>query len=295
MKSRQELENIYADPAHGSSWCVVDGTRVHYRFINKDDSSKPILVLIHGILDSLHSWQDWVNLLKDEFRILIFDVPGFGLTFPVRIEQYQRYTYAHFLKAFLDELNIKEKVFLSGNSLGGFISWTFSFCYPDRVHAFAVTSPAAYPLKVPPIPVLVANLPGLPFLSRKLLNRKIYDKIARRIYFDGKQMSEENLERGFRMMAMEGADSFYNKVFKDMTYFIRGYPHEISDLNTAGLVIWGDTDRLIPTKQIELWKRDNPNLSYSILEKCGHIPHGEKPRESAELLIKFFKPIKEKL
>jgi pimeloyl-ACP methyl ester carboxylesterase len=288
MNQRQELIERYAAPESGSRWVNVDGMDVHYRLHQHEDESRPVLVLVHGILDSLHTWDEWVSDLKSDFSILVFDVPGFALTYPVTIKKYERYTYAYFLKELLHELGIEQKVLLAGNSLGGFISWSFSYCFPEKVLGFFVTSPAAYPLKVPPVPIIVANIPLLPIISNRVLNRTLYDKVARSIYFEPSLMSEDNLQRGFLFMKMKGASSLHNKVFKDMAYFLKGYPHEVSELKVPGKVLWGDTDRFIPLKQMDLWKRDNPSLDYEVIEECGHVPHLEKPRMSSEILRNYF-------
>jgi pimeloyl-ACP methyl ester carboxylesterase len=116
----------------------------------------------------------------------------------------------------------------------------------------------------------------------------LYDRIAKKIYANPDLFPEENLERGFDLISMKGASVHYNKVFKEMSYFLSGYPHEVSDLAAPTMVVWGDSDRLIPTKQMKLWKRDNPNLEYRTIENCGHIPHGERPQKSAKLLLSFF-------
>jgi len=288
MKDRKELVKVYADAIDGSKWVDIDGTQVHYRFHQHTDSKKPVLVLIHGILDSLHTWDSWLPFLKHDFNVLTFDVPGFAFTYPVRINRYERYTYAHFLKELLASLGISQQVFIAGNSLGGFIGWSFSYCFPEQVRGLFLTSPAAYPLRVPPIPIIVANLPLLSKISEKVLNRRLYDRIAKKIYANPDLFPEENLERGFDLISMKGASVHYNKVFKEMSYFLSGYPHEVSDLAAPTMVVWGDSDRLIPTKQMKLWKRDNPNLEYRTIENCGHIPHGERPQKSAKLLLSFF-------
>jgi pimeloyl-ACP methyl ester carboxylesterase len=52
-------------------------------FILEGNDDRPVLVLVHGFTASLHTWDAWVDELKDDYLILRFDVPGFGLTGPM--------------------------------------------------------------------------------------------------------------------------------------------------------------------------------------------------------------------
>ena len=63
----------------------LDGLRLHYR--DEGSRDKPVLVLIHGVVASLHTWDDWVPAFAAHYRIIRFDVPGFGLTGPARLTQ----------------------------------------------------------------------------------------------------------------------------------------------------------------------------------------------------------------
>ena len=78
----EELEARYADGA--SRFVELLGLRVHYR----DEGSGPPLLLLHGTASSLHTWDGWVEELRDDFRILRIDLPAFGLTGPERDHDY---------------------------------------------------------------------------------------------------------------------------------------------------------------------------------------------------------------
>ena len=73
----KELRAKYETPA--SQYLEIDGTRIHYRM----EGSGPPLVLLHGVLAHLQTWDGWVERLKDRYRIFRVDLPGFGLTGPM--------------------------------------------------------------------------------------------------------------------------------------------------------------------------------------------------------------------
>jgi hypothetical protein len=74
-----EAEALYANEA--SEFIVLEnGQRVHYR--DEGNADGPPLILVHGSSASLHTWEQWVGLLGDEFRIISMDSQGHGLTGP---------------------------------------------------------------------------------------------------------------------------------------------------------------------------------------------------------------------
>jgi pimeloyl-ACP methyl ester carboxylesterase len=102
---------------------------IHYR--DEGCRDRPVLVMIHGVMASLHTWDGWVAEMGRHFRIVRLDVPGFGLTGPGRDREYSGERMVRVLGLFLDRLGLG-KVSIAGNSLGGYIAWNFALAQPDR-------------------------------------------------------------------------------------------------------------------------------------------------------------------
>ena len=69
-----ELEAKYANNA--SRFMNIDGVRIHYR----DEGEGPAIVLVHAHFASLLGWEPWVEALKDDYRVIRFDMTSHGLT-----------------------------------------------------------------------------------------------------------------------------------------------------------------------------------------------------------------------
>ncbi|MDB4976969.1 MAG: alpha/beta hydrolase fold, partial [Myxococcaceae bacterium] len=65
--------------SESSRYVEVDGKRFHYRI----EGSGPTLILLHGVMASLHTWDGWVEQLASSYRIIRLDLPGFGLSDPL--------------------------------------------------------------------------------------------------------------------------------------------------------------------------------------------------------------------
>ncbi|SVE42847.1 uncharacterized protein METZ01_LOCUS495701, partial [marine metagenome] len=72
----KQLKEKYA--SSNSRYLSIDDTVIHYQ----DEGEGPVLILSHGALASLHTWDGWVDALKSKYRLIRFDIPGFGLSGP---------------------------------------------------------------------------------------------------------------------------------------------------------------------------------------------------------------------
>ena len=89
-----ELKAKYAPSP--SAFVPIDGMDVHYRDEGSTADTLP-LVLIHGTGSSLHTFDEWVAILKSEKRIVRMDLPAFGLTGPFPNRHYSIDNYVVFI------------------------------------------------------------------------------------------------------------------------------------------------------------------------------------------------------
>ncbi|MCU0805294.1 MAG: alpha/beta fold hydrolase, partial [Burkholderiales bacterium] len=136
------LKQRWAPPP--STFVEVAGMQVHLRDEGPRDDATPV-VLLHGTSASLHTWQGWADALKDERRVIRFDLPGFGLTGPTPDGVYTMDAYVRFVLAMLDRLGVQRAV-LAGNSFGGSVAWATALAAPDRVAKLVLVDSAGYPM-----------------------------------------------------------------------------------------------------------------------------------------------------
>ena len=78
---RSVLEAKYATPP-SEFLMLPDGARAHLRDVGPQDGM--VLILIHGSMASLFTWEPWAKRLSDSFRVVSIDMPGHGLTGAVK-------------------------------------------------------------------------------------------------------------------------------------------------------------------------------------------------------------------
>lgn len=99
-----------------SHFVEIDWHTVHY----VDEGSSPTLPLLHGNPTWSFLWRDAIRGLRDEFRCVALDYPGFGLSTPKPGYRYLPEEHADVVTGFVDALGL-EGVTLVGQDWGGLI------------------------------------------------------------------------------------------------------------------------------------------------------------------------------
>ena len=280
-----ELKDKYAYPS--SSFISIDGINVHYRDVGKGEA----ILLIHGTGASLHTWEKWIDILSPGYRVISFDLPGFGLTGPDPNHNYQisRYT------AILDSLMVKLKVdsfHIAGNSLGGLVAWRYTTQFPQKILTLNLIDAAGLPQpgKKPPFIFQLAKLPILSTLMQKVTPKSIIENSMLDVYKNDQLVTEKLIDRYFELSLREGNRTAFVKRMSQLNEKL-----DINDLKkiTAPVLIqWGKDDRWIPLVKGYEFKKIIPKAELKIYNS-GHVPMEENPMETVKDYMIFLKKSKE--
>lgn len=108
----------------------VNGTRLYY----EEAGSGPAVVLIHGFTLDTRMWDDQFLPLAQHFRVIRYDMRGFGQS---AVPTNEPYSHVEDLRALLDHLNVQQAS-LVGLSKGGGVALDFALSYPQRTQALAL-------------------------------------------------------------------------------------------------------------------------------------------------------------
>lgn len=118
---------------------LIDGKKIHYR----DEGSGRTLVLLHGFMGSLESWNTYLLLYMREMRVILIDLPGHGKS-DVFDDVHTMEFMASTVKAVLDHLEVKECVMI-GHSMGGYVTLAFAERYSHMLRGFGLLHSHALP------------------------------------------------------------------------------------------------------------------------------------------------------
>jgi pimeloyl-ACP methyl ester carboxylesterase len=282
-KSVEELSKRWA--TEPSKFLSVAGMNIHYRDEGPKSDKEPI-VLIHGTSASLHTWDGWVEVLKEQRRVIRFDLPAFGLTGPDPQNNYSIERYAEVAIAVLDALKIDKSV-LAGNSLGGYIAWATAVFHPDRVSKLVLVDASGYPYDPESVP-LAFKLSQNPLASRLLKNvlpKSMVEKSVKNVYGNPDLVTDELVNRYYELSLREGNRSALKARFEQT--LPGALMDKIGTINVPTLLIWGRKDKLIPLKFGKRFKQEIVNSQLIVFDDLGHVPHEENPQKTVLAVLNF--------
>jgi pimeloyl-ACP methyl ester carboxylesterase len=109
-----------------------DSGRMHYNDVGKGE----VIVLIHGYLETSETWSSLAKKLSRNFRVISVDLPGHGKS-DTCAGTYSMEFMANVLNEMLKSLNIY-KVFLTGHSLGGYVTLAFAELFTDKLSGYCL-------------------------------------------------------------------------------------------------------------------------------------------------------------
>ena len=262
------------------------GTQVRYR----DEGAGPVVFLLHGVCSSLDTWDGWTRALKAEFRVIRVDVPGFGLTGPATDKRrYTREGSVEFLDDLAAHLGVP-RFSIAGNSLGGYIAWSYAVAHPEKVEKLILVDPVGYKQKMPGLLAFASNPVIRPF-ARVMMPRSMVENAIAEVYGDSSKLTPEVKQRYFDLAMREGNKGSYVDIFT-MLRTENDSPTlsaDIPRIQAPTLLMWGTKDAWIPPEQLDNWRRDLPNASFVTFEGLGHVPMEEAPAMTVEPALRFLR------
>lgn len=282
------LKQRYGHPEQGSRFVRLDGFNLHYR--DQGDRNKPVLLLIHGVVASLHTWDAWLPAFAADYRVIRFDVPGFGLTGSPSSGEYTAERMLKVLDLLLDHLDVS-KASIVGNSLGGYIAWNYALLKPERVEKLVLIDPAGYPMTKVPWMIASAALPGATVAMPMWMPRALIAEGIKQVYGQPARIQPGVIDRYYDLSRRPGNRLAMMQIFRLLLQVNRddlhATPARVAAIQAPTLLLWGALDRWISPSDVPLWQRDLPSIQVQVYAGVGHIPMEEIPAQSAADTLRF--------
>jgi len=272
----------------------VRGVEHYYEWIRypeKNGENKPIMVFVHGWGGSCNYWKSIANALGDRFDCLLYDLRGFGrslLNSNLSDFNYELEEYARDLATFLENLGIKEKIYLNSHSMGASIGVLFANLYPEKVvksivncngifeydeRAFALFHQfGKYVVQFRYKWFLKIPLADRLFMAR-FLSRPIEPTLSKEFLSD------------FVLADYEAAlNTIYTSVSKKA---VETMPGEFARISVPTLMISGEKDIIIPAKMGRAAASLNDLIKYEEIGGTGHFPMLEDTQTYLKIVRDF--------
>ncbi|MDZ7628003.1 MAG: alpha/beta hydrolase [Parvularculaceae bacterium] len=252
---------------------TIAGANVRVR-IEGPEEGAPI-ILLHGFIYSLESFDAWAADLSRDHRVIRFDLLGHGLSGPDPQKRYSPQERAEFIGDIMDALNV-ERAVVGGNSLGGLAAWRFAAASPERVTGVVLVSPGAYPDRGISD---VALSPPAPFAF--FLRNPTQAGVAltlQGVYADKAMITPARVERVTALMRQPGNGDAFVESIEEFT--LPDPEPLLKSIKAPVLILWGAEDKVIPAEYGRRMEAAIPDASLVVYEGVGHVAQEEAPERS---------------
>ncbi|WP_298283519.1 alpha/beta fold hydrolase [Novosphingobium sp.] len=275
-----------AETAPQGHFADVGGVCVHYH----DIGTGPELVLLHGSGPGATGWSNYnrnVEALSAHFRLLIPDLPGFGLSDMKPVDASTPGWWSKVIVGLLDELGI-EKAHFVGNSMGGMVTLKIALEQPGRIDRMLLMGPGGgHPVfstwPTPGIINLIMAYEGEGITAEKVrgfISASLFNQAA-----VTDELVQQRLEAALdpRVVAQPpmrpGPGGPPEDLWRDAR--LTRLPHET-------LIVWGREDRVLPLDTGMILMKQIPRATLTVVPQCGHWVMWEQWAEFNRIALSFF-------
>jgi 2-hydroxy-6-oxonona-2,4-dienedioate hydrolase len=219
------------------------------------------VVFLHGLVGLNDHWEGVVESVKHQSYCVRVEMPLFGLTDEdCSIDGATTLTIR-----VLEQLLRGRPAVLVGNSFGGHVAAKIAIRRPDLVRGLVLAGASGVIEKS-----IVADVQIRP--SREWLERKIGE-----LFFDRSKMNQADVDRAYK--ELNGRASARAMVKLSRTARKNHLGDELTLIKCPTLIVWGREDIVTPPEACETFAKLIPNNTVTWIERCGHAPMIECPKE----------------
>jgi pimeloyl-ACP methyl ester carboxylesterase len=262
-----------------------DGLTVHLRDEGPRDA--PVIMVLHGSNDDLHTWDQWADALKRHFRVVRFDTLGHGLTGASPDGDYSAPAMAALVGRVADKLDIA-RFTLAGNSMGGAVAAQYAMVHPDRLTGLILVDAGGAPKKGNErgnIGFKLAAMPGVNVLAESITPRFLIERSLRQSVAVETAVTPQVVDRFWEMLRYPGNRAATMGRFSTPRATLD--PARLATIRVPTLILWGQEDGLIGVDGARWYNRAIPGSRLVIYPGIGHLPQLEAPGQSAADVASF--------
>ena len=229
---------------------------------------QPIIVL-HGLMGRLSNFDGVLDYFSSKgYRVIIPELPIYKLS----LIKTNVKNLAKFLKSFMDFMKI-DKAILLGNSLGGHIALYFTKLNLENVGGLVLAGSSG----------LYEKSMGDTYPKRG--NYEYIKNKAQEVFYSPEVATKEVVDEVFASV------NDRNKVIRTLAIAKSAIRHNMANdlphMNTPSCIIWGKNDTVTPPEVAEDFNKLLPDSDLFWIDKCGHAPMMEHPKEFNEILHRW--------
>jgi haloalkane dehalogenase len=260
-----------------SRYAELDGATVHY----VDEGAGPPLLLLHGNPTWSFLYREIIKGLRDSYRCIAPDHPGFGLSRAAAGYGYTPREHARVLEQLVQQLDLRD-VTLMVQDWGGPIGFAVATRHPDRFSRFVVGNTWAWP-KADVATQIFSRLLGGPVGGYLILKRNFFVEKILPGNVKRAKLSPEVMD-AYRGPFPTADSRRPMQVFPREILASKPFLAEIEQAlptlsNRPVLLVWPTKDIAFKEPERKRWEQLFPDHHTVILDGAGHYIQEDAPRD----------------
>ena len=229
------------------------------------------IIFVHGLGDEASTiWKDSVDRLKENYQVIIFDLPGFGKSSKSSAE-YTPEKYALVLDYIVSEY-VNKPFYLVGHSMGGAISLKYTQLYESKVKKLFLIDAAG-----------ILHKDAYSYFLIKTGIDKFFN-VEEPTYINNKMSNLfSNISSGLNKLMPPNLDDVVKKDYLRNNLF-QSNPTAIAaiglvtetffnleKIKTPTFILWGEKDEIAPLRTGYVLNKLITNSTLKIIEGAGHV------------------------
>ena len=238
-----------------------------FRYIESGEGQ--VIIILHGLMGGLSNFESVYNFFPSkDFKVVIPELPIYSMPIPDTTLK----SLSEFLYEFIVFKKLKN-IILLGNSMGGHIGLLFAKNYSKLLKGLILTGSSG----------LYENNMG-----DKYPNRENYEWIKSKtedVFFDSNIATKELIDEVFETV------NDRNKLIRTLALAKSAIRHNMANdlpkMKIPTAIIWGIQDTVTPPDVAKEFHKLLPNSNLYWIDKCGHVPMMEHPKEFNNIMHKW--------
>jgi len=247
------------------------------------------ILFIHGTAAWSGLWRETMTPLAEAgYRCIAIDIPPFGYSERPSSPSYDNASQAKRIVELMDSLGIEHAI-LFGHSFGGGATMETALMIPDRIDVLILLDVGGLNLNLQPAPEnqgpsaveIFLGTPAIrnPILAATGTNPLFTKTLISAMVLDPDDVTQEKVEILQEPLVLDGATNtlgdWLKSVLGPQNVSLTTDPANYAVLDMPALILWGDSDTIIPLKEGEYLHSLLSNSELVVLKEVNHIPHLE--------------------
>ena len=264
---------------------TINNLTVSYSDHGPDDA--PVIIFIHGFPLNKSMWNIQVEALKENYRVITYDIRGHGNS-DAGIDEFFIELFVLDLLRLMEKLRI-EKSILCGLSLGGYIALNAVLKYPDRFDGLILNDTQC----IADTPEIKENRCLAIIRIMKNGVEQYADEIIKNLFAPESFTKKENVVDAVREMIISTPKQSLCNTLHALAER-KETCDQLPEINIPVLIMVGKEDKITPIAAAQQMHEKILNSKLEIIQYAGHLSNLENPIAFNTHMVNFLELVDKK-